>query len=114
MTNRYRSDTVYKDAVLKYYVIGWFGGLGVVAVTAVAIIAMYEPSCWAGYRLALVALPAVHITTWLIIANLMCATFQAMTRTAGSARRQAPAAGVNREIPIVKRDKRGNVTWEDE
>lgn len=111
-TYKYKSDSIYRDVVMKSYVIGWFGALGVVVVTAVTLIFLYSGSCWQEYRLALVLLPAVHTVAWLIIANLMCATFQGM---ANQELRQSPPPtpdDESREIPISKGGKNGRVTWE--
>jgi len=116
-TVNYRSDAIYKDAVLKYYVIAWFGSLGIVMITAVSLVLLYEGDCRQGYKLALAILPAVHVVAWLIIANLMCAQFTLMSRYPT---RLAPPAGekspspedTNREIPFVKGEKTATINWE--
>jgi len=111
MSNIYRSDAIYKDAVLKFYAVGWFGGLGIVVVTAVTILVIWGRDCLS-LKWTIAMLPAVHVVSWLIISNLMCATFQTMSRTAGSRPAPPTPADGSREIPIVKGDKSGTVNWE--
>lgn len=111
-TYKYKSDSIYRDVVMKSYVIGWIGALGVVAVTAVTLIFLYSGECWSEYRLAVVLLPAVHVVAWLVIANLMCATFQSMANY--EARHTAPPTPEDerREIPYTKGEKTGRVYFE--
>lgn len=111
-TYKYKSDTIYRDVVMKSYVIAWFGALGVVVVTAIALIFLYSGSCWSEYRLAVVLLPAVHVVAWLIIANLMCATFQSMANADIVQSNPPTPEHEGREIPLRKGEKNGRVTWE--
>jgi len=109
-TYRYKSDSVYKDAVLKFYAVGWFGGLGIVIVAAITILIIYGRQC-VSLKWAVAGLPAVHIISWLIIANLMCATFQTMARMETKSTPPTPEDD-GREIPITKGVKNGTVNWQ--
>jgi len=113
----YRSQAIYKEAVLKYYVVSWFGSLGIVLVAAVSLVLLYEGDCRQGYKLALAILPAVHVVAWLIIANFMCAQFMVMSNAAGFTKEKPGQASPHpedseREIPFSKGEKTGTVYWE--
>jgi len=116
-TIRYKSDAVIRDAVLKYYVVSWFGSLGVVVVAAVMLLAVYDQDCRVGFKYALAFLPVVHVVSWLIIANLMCAQFQVMSgieRSKENDYRNHPPTPSNEhvEIPISKGEKTGTISWD--
>lgn len=76
-TINYKSDATYAQAVLKYYVFSF-----------VATSFLHIPLGLAGVAMDAPAIPmmltmaTVQITSWLIVANSMCLTFQTMIKVA--------------------------------
>jgi len=83
-TTKYKSDAVYERVVIKAYAIAFVGGLVVAVAASVPVILIAGDGCnGRSWLVVLLGIATVHVAVWLIIANMMCGTFQAMVSTDG-------------------------------
>lgn len=96
-TTRYKSDAIYKDAVMKYFLFAFVATLPVIVPSGIVLIIHGDVF---GDRLkwAILILPATQLIAWLVLGTVMCLIFQAMVERADG--RQPPPPHRNPDYEI--------------
>jgi len=105
-TIQYKSDHTYYQAVLKYYAFAFVASCFTHIPMGIAGVAMNAPAIPMMLTMAI-----VQVTTWLIVSNTMCLTFQAMIQAKTPPTLPAPTEKItevngNTDITSIKRTYR--------